>query len=110
MTTVSSEAEENKALVRRFLEELVKGNFDIIDELVALALPPATPDLSFHAVLGGQILAYGLPDRFSHVTQEPLQGLLGGGRRGLQDHLIVGGDDDVDPRHWIVQQLTQGQI
>jgi serine phosphatase RsbU (regulator of sigma subunit)/predicted ester cyclase len=31
---VSSE-EKNKALVRRFLEEQAKGNFDIIDELVA---------------------------------------------------------------------------
>src|SRR5215211_792781 len=34
--TVSSEAEEkNKALARRFLEELVKGNFDVIDELLS---------------------------------------------------------------------------
>jgi serine phosphatase RsbU (regulator of sigma subunit) len=30
-----SSAEENKAIVRRFLEELVKGNFDVIDELLA---------------------------------------------------------------------------
>src|ERR687898_1782001 len=33
---VSSEAEDNKAIARRFLEEhLVKGNFDVIDELLA---------------------------------------------------------------------------
>jgi predicted ester cyclase len=31
---VSAEIEENKAIVRRFLEELVKGNLDIIDELL----------------------------------------------------------------------------
>ena len=30
-----SSAEENKAIVRRFLEETAKGNFDIIDQLVA---------------------------------------------------------------------------
>jgi hypothetical protein len=34
-TAVLSSAEENKAIVRRFLEELVKGNFDVIDELLA---------------------------------------------------------------------------
>jgi predicted ester cyclase len=28
-------AEENKALVRRFLEELIKGNLDVIDELLS---------------------------------------------------------------------------
>src|SRR5215211_4538859 len=33
---VSSEAEENKAIVRRFLEETkTKGNLDVIDELAA---------------------------------------------------------------------------
>src|SRR5829696_5117194 len=32
---MSSVEENNKALVRRFLEEEAKGNFDIIDELVA---------------------------------------------------------------------------
>jgi hypothetical protein len=31
---VSSEAEEYKTLVRRFLEELAKGNLDVIDELL----------------------------------------------------------------------------
>ena len=30
-----SEAEENKAIVRRFLEELDEGNLDIIDELLS---------------------------------------------------------------------------
>jgi len=30
-----SSAEENKALVRRFLEELVRGNLDVIDELLS---------------------------------------------------------------------------
>ncbi len=30
-----SSAEENKAIVRRFLEELVEGNLDVIDELLA---------------------------------------------------------------------------
>ena len=28
-------AEENKALVRRFVEELDRGNLDVIDELLA---------------------------------------------------------------------------
>ena len=32
---MSSVEENNKALVRRFLEEEAKGNFDVIDELVA---------------------------------------------------------------------------
>jgi ketosteroid isomerase-like protein len=33
---MSSEAEENKAIARRFLEEtMVKGNLDVIDELAA---------------------------------------------------------------------------
>jgi predicted ester cyclase len=32
---VSSETEENKAIIRRFLEELAKGNLDVIDELAA---------------------------------------------------------------------------
>jgi predicted ester cyclase len=32
---VSSEAEEYKTLVRRFLEELAKGNLDVIDELLS---------------------------------------------------------------------------
>jgi hypothetical protein len=30
-----SSPEENKALVRRFEEELAKGNLDVIDELAA---------------------------------------------------------------------------
>src|SRR5918998_4355370 len=43
-----SEAEENnKALVRRFLEELAKGNLDVIDELVA-------PDFVDRALMPGQ--------------------------------------------------------
>jgi steroid delta-isomerase-like uncharacterized protein len=44
---VSSEAEENKAIVRRFLEELVKGNLDVIDELL-------TPDFVDRALMPGQ--------------------------------------------------------
>jgi ketosteroid isomerase-like protein len=40
-----SDQEKNKALVRRFLKELAKGNFDIIDELLSpdfvdRSLPP----------------------------------------------------------------------
>jgi hypothetical protein len=31
---VSSKAEENKAIVRRLVEELAKGNLDVIDKLV----------------------------------------------------------------------------
>jgi serine phosphatase RsbU (regulator of sigma subunit) len=42
-----SSAEENKALVRRFLEEQAKGNFDVIDELVA-------PDFVDLSLLPGQ--------------------------------------------------------
>jgi predicted ester cyclase len=44
---VSSEAEENKALVCRFLEKLVKGNLDVIDELLA-------PDFVDRALMPGQ--------------------------------------------------------
>ena len=42
-----SSAEENKAIVRRFLEELVKGNLDIIDELLV-------PDFVDCALMPGQ--------------------------------------------------------
>src|ERR671920_1851040 len=45
---VSPEAEENKAIVRRFLEEhMVKGNLDVIDELAA-------PDFVDRSLLPGQ--------------------------------------------------------
>ena len=46
VTAVSS-AEENKAIVRRFLEEVVKGNLDAIDELLA-------PDFVDRSLLPGQ--------------------------------------------------------
>jgi predicted ester cyclase len=44
---VSSEAEENKAIVRRFVEELDKGNLDVIDELVS-------PEFVDRSLLPGQ--------------------------------------------------------
>jgi hypothetical protein len=45
---VSSEAEENKAIVRRFLEEtMAKENLDVIDEL-------AVPDFVDRSLLPGQ--------------------------------------------------------
>lgn len=45
---MSSEAEENKAIVHRFLEEhMAKGNLDIIDELVA-------PDFVDRSLMPGQ--------------------------------------------------------
>ena len=40
-------AEENKALVRRFLKELAEGNLDVIDELLS-------PDFVDHSLLPGQ--------------------------------------------------------
>ena len=40
-------AEQNKALVRHFLEELAKGNFDVMDELLA-------PDFVDRSLLPGQ--------------------------------------------------------
>jgi predicted ester cyclase len=43
----SVSAEENKALVRHFLEELAKGNFDVMDELLA-------PDFVDRSLLPGQ--------------------------------------------------------
>jgi len=46
VTAVSS-AEENKAIVRRFLEEVVKGNLDVIDELLS-------PDFVDRSLLPGQ--------------------------------------------------------
>jgi predicted ester cyclase len=42
-----SSAEENKALVRRFLEELAKGNLDLIDELLS-------PDFVDRSLMPGQ--------------------------------------------------------
>ena len=39
--------EENKALVRRFLEELVRGNLDVIDELLS-------PDFVDRSLMPGQ--------------------------------------------------------
>src|SRR5919199_5243559 len=45
---MSSETEENKAIVRRFLEEIIaKGNLDVIDELVA-------PDFVDRSLMPGQ--------------------------------------------------------
>jgi serine phosphatase RsbU (regulator of sigma subunit)/ketosteroid isomerase-like protein len=44
---VLSSAEENKAVVRRFLEELVKGNFDVVDELLS-------PDFVDRSLMPGQ--------------------------------------------------------
>src|SRR5688500_11921370 len=47
-SAVSSEAEENKAIARRFLEEtMAKGNLDVIDELAA-------PDFVDRSLLPGQ--------------------------------------------------------
>jgi steroid delta-isomerase-like uncharacterized protein len=48
MTTYSSEIsvqEGNKAVIRRFFEELGRGNFDVLDELVA-------EDYGQHSILG----------------------------------------------------------
>jgi steroid delta-isomerase-like uncharacterized protein len=42
-----SSSEENKAIVRRFLEELVKGNLDVIDELLV-------PDFVDRTLMPGQ--------------------------------------------------------
>src|SRR5688572_6623175 len=44
---VSAQAEKNKAIVRRFLEELAKGNLDVIDELVP-------PDFVDRSLMTGQ--------------------------------------------------------
>ena len=44
---MSAETEENKAIVRRLLEELVKGNLDVIDELLV-------PDFVDCALMPGQ--------------------------------------------------------
>src|SRR5215204_6955754 len=44
---MSARSEENKTLVRRFLEELDKGNLDVIDELVA-------PDFVDRSLMPGQ--------------------------------------------------------
>jgi predicted ester cyclase len=45
---VSSEVEENKAIVRRFLEEtMAEGNLEVIDELAA-------PDFVDHSLMPGQ--------------------------------------------------------
>src|SRR5918995_4587640 len=42
-----SSAEQNKAIVRRFLEELDKGNLDVIDELLS-------PDFVDRSLVAGQ--------------------------------------------------------
>ena len=44
---MSSETEKNKAIVRRFLKELAKGNLDVIDELAA-------PDFVDRSLMPGQ--------------------------------------------------------
>jgi predicted ester cyclase len=44
---VSSGADENKAIVRRFLEELARGNLDVIDELLS-------PDFVDRSLMPGQ--------------------------------------------------------
>ena len=44
---MSSRAEENKAIVRRFEEELAKGNLDIIDEMLS-------PDFVDRSLMSGQ--------------------------------------------------------
>jgi ketosteroid isomerase-like protein len=44
---VSSEEENNKVLVRRFIEESTKGNLDVIDELLA-------PDFVDRSLMPGQ--------------------------------------------------------
>ena len=54
-----SSAEENKAIVRRFLEETAKENFDFIDELVApdfvdLLISAQTPKARILATLCNQ--------------------------------------------------------
>src|SRR5918997_4940297 len=47
-SAVSSEAEENKAIARRFLEEhMAKGNLDVIDELLS-------PDFVDRSLMPGQ--------------------------------------------------------
>jgi serine phosphatase RsbU (regulator of sigma subunit)/predicted ester cyclase len=46
--TVSSEAEENKALVRHLLEAHAKGNLDALEEMLA-------PDFVSHSLLPGQV-------------------------------------------------------
>jgi ketosteroid isomerase-like protein len=56
---MSSVEENNKALVRRFLEEEAKGNFDVIDELVApdfvdLLISAQTPKARILATLCNQ--------------------------------------------------------
>lgn len=56
-----SSAEENKAIVRRFLEEWAKGNYDIMDELLA-------PDFVHRSLLPGQ-----KPDR-EEYKQSALEG------------------------------------
>jgi serine phosphatase RsbU (regulator of sigma subunit)/predicted ester cyclase len=46
--TVSSEAEENKVVVRRFLEAHAKGDLDALEEMLA-------PDFVDHSLLPGQV-------------------------------------------------------
>src|ERR687886_3095303 len=45
--TVSSEAENNKALIRRFLEAHAKGDLDTLEEMLA-------PDFANHNLIPGQ--------------------------------------------------------
>ena len=49
---MSSEEETNKALVRRFLEELVKWNLDVIDELLPPSHDAANRTFSWRLVTG----------------------------------------------------------
>ena len=81
-------AEENKAIVRRFVEELDKGNLDVIDELLA-------PDFVDRSLLPGQE-----PDResFKRSVAE-MQAPFSNTKRTIDDQVAEG--DKVVSRYTI---------
>jgi hypothetical protein len=59
--TVSSEAEENKTLVRRLLEAHAKGDLDVLEEMLA-------PHFVNHSLLPGQV-----PGREGYIQSAAVQ-------------------------------------
>src|ERR687885_1317296 len=81
--TVSSEAEANKALVRRFLEAHAKGDLDALEELLA-------PDYVNHSMLPGQE-----PDRDNYLQAMAEYHAAFSGIRYIIEKQLAEGDEVV---------------
>jgi serine phosphatase RsbU (regulator of sigma subunit)/predicted ester cyclase len=84
--SVSSEDEENKALVRRFLEAHAKGNLDALEEMLA-------PDFVDHSLLPGQV-----PGREGYIQSAAEQHAALSDIRYIIEYQATDGDDMVISR------------